>query len=311
MGKSKSLPDSLELLLDTMCNTFGGIMFIAISLIIISSMVAKTITECLPERIDEAAIKKMEDVAAEFRKRIKELQNEENELIRNQLKNVSPERLKVMKDIADLKRKNDELKKQRNDLEFQRKMMQKSNSEKESELKQRETKNQSDEAKTKDQEKKLRAQLEEQKERTEKIRREYDAYVPKHLTFSMEESTLKEPYFIGLTEGRLFHIGTNRSRNTDEIIEERNSIQKTVTFKLRPGKGIPVGRGGNHIFDTFFENISPERYFIFFSVGNGSFTEFRETRKYLREKGYQVYWEYNPDFQFSVTEGGTSYKASQ
>ena len=30
----QSLPESLELLLDTMCNTFGGVMFIAISMVI-------------------------------------------------------------------------------------------------------------------------------------------------------------------------------------------------------------------------------------------------------------------------------------
>ena len=48
----KSLPDSLELLLDTMCNTFGGIMFIAISLILVSQMVSKKI---LKESAEKAA----------------------------------------------------------------------------------------------------------------------------------------------------------------------------------------------------------------------------------------------------------------
>lgn len=40
MGKRRKTEDSnsLDLLLDTMCNTFGGVMFIAISLIIISAM---------------------------------------------------------------------------------------------------------------------------------------------------------------------------------------------------------------------------------------------------------------------------------
>ena len=38
MSRKNKLPDSLELLLDTMCNTFGAIMFIAISLVIISQI---------------------------------------------------------------------------------------------------------------------------------------------------------------------------------------------------------------------------------------------------------------------------------
>ena len=41
MGFKKNLPDSLELLLDTMCNTFGGIMFIAISLVVLSQLVTQ------------------------------------------------------------------------------------------------------------------------------------------------------------------------------------------------------------------------------------------------------------------------------
>src|SRR5574344_1164286 len=58
--KKCSLPDSLELLLDTMCNTFGGIMFIAISLIIISQLITKTLRSATPEEIDEKNIRRME-----------------------------------------------------------------------------------------------------------------------------------------------------------------------------------------------------------------------------------------------------------
>ena len=41
MKKSRDFESSLELLLDTMCNSFGGVMFIAISLIIVLTMTQK------------------------------------------------------------------------------------------------------------------------------------------------------------------------------------------------------------------------------------------------------------------------------
>ena len=59
--------DSLELLLDTMCNTFGGIMFIAISLLIISSFVSKT-TSTNIESENSASLKlKMEQMQQEIK----------------------------------------------------------------------------------------------------------------------------------------------------------------------------------------------------------------------------------------------------
>lgn len=53
--RKENSSDSLELLLDTMCNTFGGIMFIAISLLIISSFISKNITAV--EQVDPVGIK--------------------------------------------------------------------------------------------------------------------------------------------------------------------------------------------------------------------------------------------------------------
>jgi hypothetical protein len=40
MSKKREPESSLELLLDTMCNTFGGVMFIAIALVVVLSMMS-------------------------------------------------------------------------------------------------------------------------------------------------------------------------------------------------------------------------------------------------------------------------------
>ena len=67
MSKKNKLPDSLELLLDTMCNTFGAIMFIAISLVIISQVSTKLVREKNPQEITE-------DYLEQMRSKVHELQ---------------------------------------------------------------------------------------------------------------------------------------------------------------------------------------------------------------------------------------------
>ena len=49
--RKASEESSLELLLDTMCNTFGGVMFIAISLLVIISVM----TQDMPQQDEEPA----------------------------------------------------------------------------------------------------------------------------------------------------------------------------------------------------------------------------------------------------------------
>ena len=71
-GKQK-LPESLELLLDTMCNTFGGIMFIALSLIIISQIVSKNLNETSPEKRDKETIERLERSIAALQQEISDL----------------------------------------------------------------------------------------------------------------------------------------------------------------------------------------------------------------------------------------------
>ena len=69
MARKNHLPDSLELLLDTMCNTFGAIMFIAISIVVISQLSTKAIKEKAPVEITEEYLE-------ELREKVRELEEE-------------------------------------------------------------------------------------------------------------------------------------------------------------------------------------------------------------------------------------------
>ena len=56
--RKKVESSSLELLLDTMCNTFGGVMFIAISLVVIISLMTRDIPEKSEETTDIKTLQK-------------------------------------------------------------------------------------------------------------------------------------------------------------------------------------------------------------------------------------------------------------
>ena len=56
MRRRREDASSLELLLDTMCNTFGGVMFIAISLVVVISMVrsaSRALEENAPRKLEQ------------------------------------------------------------------------------------------------------------------------------------------------------------------------------------------------------------------------------------------------------------------
>ena len=56
--RKKVESSSLELLLDTMCNTFGGVMFIAISLVVIISLMTRDIPQKSEETTDIKTLQK-------------------------------------------------------------------------------------------------------------------------------------------------------------------------------------------------------------------------------------------------------------
>lgn len=309
MSKKNSLPDSLELLLDTMCNTFGGIMFIAISLIIISSMVTKNIISLLPEEIDASAIQRVEEETAQLRQEIEELKQKENTLLQEQVKHVSPERLAAVKDIVDLKQKNTEMEMRKKQQETELQATRQKNADAQKQFQEQQQKNVAEEKQSEMQKEKLQKILAEERVSYEKLKKEYETYVPKQITFSMEEGTERDPYFVLLDNGKLYHMGTNREICTDEVTEVTTMLPNVIRFTPRSGKGISIRENSDAKLRSFFRDISPQNHFIFFSVGKNSFSEFCIVKQYLREKGYQLFWDYNPDFIFS--RGNASYKASQ
>lgn len=93
MSRRNSLPSSLELLLDTMCNTFGGIVFIAIALVIITQESQKLLTAMAAARWTPEAKQALRDQNRQLEAEIAELRAKlQEEALR--AKRCSPEKRK-------------------------------------------------------------------------------------------------------------------------------------------------------------------------------------------------------------------------
>src|SRR3989339_1580813 len=68
--------DSLELLLDKMCNTFGGVMFIAIALVVISAFIPKIIGEIDSDLKSAEKIEDLQVTIAGLQQQLKKMQLE-------------------------------------------------------------------------------------------------------------------------------------------------------------------------------------------------------------------------------------------
>lgn len=64
---------SLELLLDTMCNTFGGVMFIAISLVVISTYIPELVEKSTPLKSASRDVKEIREEIEKLGAKLSEL----------------------------------------------------------------------------------------------------------------------------------------------------------------------------------------------------------------------------------------------
>ena len=89
---------SLELLLDTMCNTFGGVMFIAISLVVIISM-----TSAVKDQTDDTAAKSVEELQMQLERlriELEEAGRQQEEMAKEDIALANDPRLRLLSEIA-------------------------------------------------------------------------------------------------------------------------------------------------------------------------------------------------------------------
>jgi len=287
-----------------MCNTFGGIMFIALALIILSQLVGKQMKDMTEEQYSEKAMARLEQMVKEQEQKLTALQ-----LAIAKLKlpsgSSSPEKKALIRQFAAVQQKNIELKSQLEQTavkveaarqKLARLLLQEQRSM--AELKKLKKKNEDEKAMNEELEKQLRKDVAMLKKQLEKTR-------PKSLRFALDQKTSLDAYFVLVCDSKIYRAGDQRIRNSDEVrwdqIDSRN-------LRLIPRRGTTLSSAPHVELNYLFRSVDHSRYFIYLCTDLDSYSTLLVLRRYLRNRGYQVYLEINPTFRFTLS--ATSYRAS-
>ena len=282
MKRSRNDDSSLELLLDTMCNSFGGVMFIAISLAVMISL-RSTVQEPVednPERLSQLR-QELEMLRNEFSRRTQE----QRELERRTAEMTSDPRRRLLNEITFLEQK------------LKEKLLQKQLFDKEHALARTELENarietmKLTEAQQKEEQrrKSLEQNRDSRRKELDKLKSEISSTVTKKLVFNTLTESMKMPYFIIMSKGRVWPVGPDPVNGT---LRPNPAVQATevgnkVICKIIPGKGIPVfsGKELSPEFEALLNNLPEDRVAKFF-LGKAEAANFHRLRELLKNRKF-------------------------
>lgn len=273
---------SLELLLDTMCNTFGGVMFIAISLVVIAAM--------LPPVSPSRPIAETEE-AAGIRRELEQLQSR-LEAIRKEREELEPfrklqnndARAKLLEELAALRESRDQAEMGRNLAAAARRALELETASSLRELAECEKKlSRLDETITE-----LKRNHSDILEQISDLQNKEETLSPM-LEFAVLTERQERPYYLLLNCGKLWRIGPEElpdgaSRPSDEMESEISG--DLVICRPRAEKGIPVfaGEAFSSEFTALLSAI-PAGRIPSFQLGSADAETFFRLRGMLKQQG--------------------------
>ncbi len=282
--RTAKLPESMDLLLDTMCNTFGGIVFIAISLALAffvsdHSMSQKKQQEKIEQKLREQ--KKQETALTEEQKHLLKKAAAYKKLS-GQYKSASSN---TVYDVAGYKAQVNELKRRmemtaaetilikhkRNTAQAETEKLKKKIREK--------SRKKVDIAAAENENSRLDMKMEKLKTTLQNIS------VPR-LHFSHNRRVAMSPYVILLRNGQLYQLGTNYSVSSREVgVKQDGNI---LVFSCLSGRPLSSVSSGN--LSEILKQYRSTESFLWIMVHPDSFEAFVRFRRLLRSAGYPVYW---------------------
>ena len=301
----RSLPESLELLLDTMCNTFGGVMFIAISMVITLMLSQDMLTPQKRQEEEKRQLEeckrenqRLEERIGELEKRLAKLKEEAGKETPTEGAALSAAVAKLEQELNDLTRKRERLAGDIRILDTQSKQLKSDNDRQEEEL-----------------EKKSRESIERKEKLDNENQRLTDelaalrgtlANTPvKTINFARNERTSKSPYILIVKNDRLYRAGPWLSlQDTPDVSVKRSG---SAVF-LTPRRGEPLASVDRNRFARICRDFSLNSHFLWIMVDDGSLAAFVPFRRMLRSMGCQIFWYVNRNN--IIYTGGNGYSAA-
>lgn len=298
MSRNKTVNDSsLDLFLDTICNTFGGILFISLLVVILLNSTSREIIYAPPEEIKQSELIIAEQIHAENQAEIKRLSRVLAQKEKLHKEFVDPETASLAQNLNQLQVKKKELQK-----EIQLSLDQIALSQIETNKIAQRMKDTRD--KTAQARKALAAVQE--KLRRELITRTRSAKLPQ------QHSTNKTQVGFFLKQGRLCAIASidasgNLSFNNDECKMITDSDNKTYLEPI-PTKGRVVNPKGDNLqfISKTFTSFDPRQHFLTIFVSKDSFAHFVTIKDSIVRMGFEyqlVPWNESNKIYYGTTSG--------
>jgi len=278
----KQQADSLELLLDTICNTFGGVVFIAILVVILLQSAGDR--QPVEEKADTDV---SAEELAELEHRLAKATSELNSLRETQASQDSLMALLAPKEVQSLVQSRNQSRENRRELEISREQLVADIAQRQTKIQKLKAELSTIHAQRQESQQRLE-QLEERIERERESRREEVRLPVVHA--NMRGQSLG----VILRYGRLYvwhrydQRGNQSGLNTDDfVILGEDAVGYITTPK--PNAGIPL-RDGAETKRRIIQRLRkfpPRQTVIEIAVRPDSFTHFRHLRDVLLERGYE------------------------
>ena len=292
----KELPESLELLLDTMCNTFGGVMFIALSLIIISQLVTKQLQNITPEELDRRKIAQISERIKELEREIKKLKAENVERTVSKF-NVTPEKKQLILKMADAFSEFADLNVKVADAEQKSLAGRKKVAELDKNIETLERQKHRKITENTEQQQRYDKISDVLKKEIDELEKALASTAPRKIRFAKNEETNLLPYRILLQAGSAYRFCNIKTPVTGEVTIIWGNDN---TFQLVPVRGIAIGTDPEAALAEILSGIDRNRYFVSITTDFDSFPALLAMRQYLRDNGYKAYWFVDPEFRFEI-----------
>lgn len=288
---------SISLLLDAMCNAFGGVMFIAIAVIVITMKVPDEQTES--EQAEE-------EILTDLKTSINQAETELNALYEDRnvkesiLKRILPgENKELVKEFMQLKKTETQLR-----AKVSRLQEDKRHNEEQEKRQQEKLSKLSVEI---DQDRKRRINLKKRIDTTAKSLTDIESSVNSPIepsrTLKLNFATLRgepyrNPFFIIVDGGKIYRIDTYaedvivppESGISDDVRCEYVSEFSKCKFYPNKGKGTPIAKMTTQDLQRYFAPINKSRYFINAYVRDDSFKSWLKLRSFLRKHDFHYNW---------------------
>ncbi|MDD3588337.1 MAG: hypothetical protein PHQ75_14245 [Thermoguttaceae bacterium] len=285
--RNSSLSSSLELFLDTICNTFGGILFILIFVVVLLRMTQKQVQEAVADgvsQVEYAAVEKELTVLESDWQNISKQLSEQLEL---NARLLTPDKAKLYASHKELIEENKKLVEQINQTA-------KTNLEHEKEIKSLQERNASLQKEVKDLTTSISKQTADVAQRQQSIKELQDSQKEdSSLPQMSEQATSVVGLVIRYHRLYLWHRyspdGFKLGLNTDDftVVEETSSYVKAMP---KPWHGLALR--DNPLMEVqirqLLSRFSPSRFYTALIVSPDSFEDYRPVARELKKLGFAI-----------------------